>query len=60
MSDEEFSEKLLFEERVAVIPGSSFGNAGKGYVRCAYCTSEDRLEEALVRMERFLKNHGCV
>ncbi len=60
MSDEEFSEKLLFEESVAVIPGSSFGNAGKGYVRCAYCTSEDRLEEALVRMERFLKNHGCV
>jgi len=60
MSDEEFSEKLLFEESVAVIPGSSFGNAGKGYVRCAYCTSEDRLEEALVRMEHFLKNHGCV
>lgn len=60
MSDEEFSEKLLFEEQVAVVPGSSFGNAGKGYVRCAYCTSEDRLEEALVRMERFLKNHGCV
>jgi len=60
MSDEEFSEKLLFEESVAVVPGSSFGNAGKGYVRCAYCTSEDRLEEALVRMERFLKNHGCV
>jgi len=60
MSDEEFSEKLLFEESVAIVPGSSFGNAGKGYVRCAYCTSEDRLEEALVRMERFLKNHGCV
>jgi aminotransferase len=60
MSDEEFSEKLLFEEQVAVVPGSSFGNAGKGYVRCAYCTSKDGLEEALVRMERFLKNHGCV
>src|SRR5215470_9830130 len=60
MSDEEFAEKLLFEEKVAVVPGSSFGNAGNGYVRCAYCTAYDKLEEALVRMERFLKHHGCV
>ena len=60
MSDEEFAEKLLFEEKVAVVPGSSFGNGGHGYVRCAYCTAYDKLEEALVHMERFLKNHGCV
>jgi aminotransferase len=60
MSDEEFAEKLLFEEKVAVVPGSSFGHGGNGYVRCAYCTAYDKLEEALVRMERFLKNHGCV
>jgi len=57
MSDEEFAEKLLLEEEVAVVPGSSFGEAGKGYVRCAYCTAYDKLEEALVRMERFLKRH---
>jgi aminotransferase len=57
MDDEEFAEKLLFEEEVAVVPGTSFGAAGKGYVRCAYCTSYDQLIEALVRMERFLKNH---
>jgi aminotransferase len=57
MSDEEFAEKLLFEEEVAVVPGSSFGDAGKGYIRCAYCTAYDRLEEALIRMERFLKKH---
>ncbi|HJT57100.1 MAG TPA: aminotransferase class I/II-fold pyridoxal phosphate-dependent enzyme, partial [Ktedonobacteraceae bacterium] len=55
LSDEEFAEKLLFEEQVAVVPGSSFGEAGKGYVRCAYCTAYDKLEEALVRIERFLK-----
>jgi aminotransferase len=55
LSDEEFAEKLLFEEQVAVVPGSSFGEAGKGYIRCAYCTAYDKLEEALVRMERFLK-----
>jgi aminotransferase len=56
MSDIDFAEKLLFEEEVAVVPGSSFGAAGNGYVRCAYCTAYDKLEEALVRMERFLKN----
>jgi aminotransferase len=57
MTDDEFAEKLLFEEQVAVVPGSSFGAAGAGYVRCAYCTAYDKLEEALVRIERFLKNH---
>ncbi len=57
LTDDEFVEKLLFEEKVAVVPGSSFGAAGVGYVRCAYCTAYDQLEEALARMERFLKNH---
>lgn len=57
MSDEEFAEKLLYEEQVAVVPGSSFGAAGQGYVRCAYCTAYDKLEEALVRIERFVKKH---
>ena len=57
MSDEEFAEKLLFEEEVAVVPGSSFGAAGTGYVRATYCTAYDKLEEALIRIERFLKKH---
>ena len=57
MTDEEFAEKLLFEEQVAVVPGSSFGACGVGYVRCAYCTAYDKLEEALIRIERFIKNH---
>jgi len=57
LSDEQFSEKLLFEEQVAVVPGSSFGSAGQGYVRCAYCTAYDQLEEALVRMERFVQKY---
>jgi aminotransferase len=57
MSDEEFAEKLLIEEQVAVVPGSAFGEAGKGYIRCAYCTAQDKLAEALVRMERFLQKH---
>ncbi len=58
MSDEEFAEKLLFEEEVAVVPGSSFGAAGTGYVRATYCTAYEKLEEALVRIERFLKKHA--
>lgn len=58
MTDEEFAEKLLLEEEVAVVPGSSFGAAGTGYIRAAYCTAYDKLEEAIVRMERFVKRHS--
>ena len=57
LSDEEFAEKLLFEEEVAVVPGSAFGAAGTGYARMAYCTAYEQLEEALVRMERFMKKY---
>jgi len=57
LTDDEFTEKLLFEEKVAVVPGSAFGAAGAGHVRCSYCTAYTKLEEALVRMERFLKKH---
>jgi len=57
LNDDEFAEKLLFEENVAVVPGSAFGVAGRGYVRCAYCTAYDKLEEALVRMERMVKKY---
>jgi aminotransferase len=56
--DETFAQKLLEEERVAVVPGSSFGAGGEGYVRCSYATSYEKLEEALRRMERFMHRHG--
>jgi aminotransferase len=49
-----FSERLLFEHGVAVIPGDAFGSGGEGYVRASLATAYDRLEEALVRIERFL------
>jgi aminotransferase len=58
MTDEAFAEKLLIEESVAVVPGSAFGDAGTGYVRAAYCASYEKLEEALIRIERFLKKHA--
>lgn len=58
MSEHEFAEKLLLEERVAVIPGSGFGSGGAGHVRCAYPVEMAKLEMALERMYRFLRRHG--
>lgn len=57
MKSEEFSEKLLKEEKVAVVPGSAFGQCGEGYVRCCYATSLADIEEALSRMKRFVARH---
>ena len=57
MSSEEFSEKLLVEEKVAVVHGTAFGPSGEGYIRCCYATSLTDIEEALTRMKRFVKKH---
>jgi aminotransferase len=57
MTSEEFAEKLLVEEKVAVVPGTAFGQCGEGYVRCCYATSLAEIEEALSRMGRFVKKH---
>nr|AIA10451.1 aminotransferase class I and II [uncultured bacterium] len=54
LSDEEFCDRLLMEEKVAVVPGSAFGMSGTGHVRASYATAYERIEEALVRIERFL------
>jgi aminotransferase len=58
MDDETFSELLLKEERVAVVPGSAFGAGGEGFVRCSYATAYEEIEEALVRLRRFMQRHG--
>src|SRR5512135_786871 len=58
MDDETFAQKLLDEERVAVVPGSSFGMGGEGFVRCSYATAYEKIEEALNRMQRFMQRHG--
>jgi len=55
LSSEKFAEQLLFEEKVAVVPGNVFGDCGEGYIRCSYATSLDKIEEALERMGNFLK-----
>jgi aminotransferase len=55
MNSEEFAEKLLLEEKVAVVPGLAFGPCGEGFVRCCYATSLPNIEEALRRMDRFIR-----
>ena len=54
LSDQEFAERLLLEEHVAVVPGNVFGCGGEGHVRCAYAVSREDLARALQRMEAFV------
>lgn len=55
LSSEEFAERLLREEKVVVVPGNTFGACGEGYIRCSYATSLSNIQQALERMERFVK-----
>ncbi|MGB4303296.1 MAG: aminotransferase class I/II-fold pyridoxal phosphate-dependent enzyme [Syntrophomonadaceae bacterium] len=57
MSSEEFCEKLLVEEQVAVVPGNAFGSNGEGFVRCCYAASIPNIETAIEKMGKFLRRH---
>ena len=57
VDSETFAQRLLEEERVAVVPGSAFGPSGEGHVRACYATAYEQLEEALVRIGRFVERH---
>jgi aminotransferase len=54
LDSETFAERLLKAESVAVVPGNVFGPSGEGHIRCSYATALPQLEEALVRIDRFL------
>ncbi len=56
-SSEEFAQKLLEEEKVAVVPGNAFGQSGEGFVRCSYAYSIENIQEALRRIARFVERH---
>ena len=56
LSSEEFAEKILMQEHVALVPGNAFGECGEGFVRCSYATSIEQISEALARIEHFV-NH---
>jgi aminotransferase len=57
LTSDEFTEQLLREEKVAVVPGDAFGPSGAGHVRMCYATSHERLEQALERLARFVERH---
>ncbi|MDI6703601.1 MAG: aminotransferase class I/II-fold pyridoxal phosphate-dependent enzyme [bacterium] len=57
LSSSEFAERLLLEEKVAVVPGEVFGRCGEGYIRCSYAVEQQLIEEALTRMDRFVKRY---
>ncbi len=57
MSSEDFATNLLKEEKVAVVPGTAFGDSGEGFVRCSYAYSIRNIEIALERIGNFVKNH---
>lgn len=56
LKSDDFCERFLMEEKVAVIAGSAFGPGGEGFVRCCYATSMKDIAEALTRMDNFLNN----
>ncbi len=55
MTSEDFCEKLLYSKKVAVVPGTAFGNSGEGFIRVSYCYSTEHIKEALSRIEEFIK-----
>lgn len=55
MSSEEFATRLLKEEKVAVVPGTAFGDCGEGFLRISYAYSLEDLKEALERLDRFIQ-----
>lgn len=56
LSSEEFCERLMYEKRVVVVPGTAFGDAGEGFVRISYSYSIDHIQQALRRMEDFMNS----
>ena len=57
MTSEEFCQRLIEEQKVAVVPGNAFGDSGEGFVRVSYAYSLKHLMEALRRIEIFINEH---
>lgn len=57
LSSEQFADRLLEEEKVAVIPGAGFGKGGEGFIRISYAASYEKIEKALDRIECFVKRY---
>ena len=57
MSSDEFCERLLNEQKVAVVPGTALGESGEGFIRCSYAYSIDDINKALIHIEKFVKKY---
>lgn len=55
LTSDEFCSRLVYEKKVAVVPGTAFGQCGEGFVRCSYAYSIEEIKEALSRISSFLK-----
>ena len=55
LSSDEFCERLLYSKKVAVVPGTAFGDSGEGFIRASYCYSVEHIKEAISRIGKFLK-----
>ena len=55
LSSDEFCERLLYEKKCAIVPGTAFGQGGEGFARISYAYSVKHIEQALERMEAFVK-----
>lgn len=58
LDDETFAQRLLQEEKVAMVPGNAFGAGGDGFVRISYATAYEKIEEAMHRLENFMRRMG--
>ncbi|MBQ9914862.1 MAG: aminotransferase class I/II-fold pyridoxal phosphate-dependent enzyme [Clostridia bacterium] len=59
LSSDDFAEKLLREQKIAVVPGTAFGDSGEGFIRCSYAYSIANINEALERIDRFVNGKGA-
>ncbi len=58
MNSDDFAMRLLEEQEVAVVPGDAFGSSGSGFIRASYATAYEKIEEALSRIETFMRRYG--
>ena len=58
LTSEDFCEKLIYSQKVAIVPGTAFGDCGEGFARVSYSYSLKHIQEAVVRIERFLDENG--
>ncbi|MPN53694.1 putative N-acetyl-LL-diaminopimelate aminotransferase [bioreactor metagenome] len=57
MSSKDFCKELLYDQKVAVVPGTAFGECGEGFIRCSYANTIEDIKIALERIEIFVKKH---